>query len=115
MYEIHLFQLKFVYIYRNEVKIIAITYFMATSPFWTLKLQLRIDLKLVALNSHYNFASFDIFDVYFKQHSTNNISTTIFATFYFEIAVKWSKSRIKKKIIIGTCLKHLVKCTCTIW
>ena len=30
MYEIHQFQLKFVYIYHNEVKIIAITYFLAT-------------------------------------------------------------------------------------
>ena len=32
IYEIHHFQLKFVSIYRKEVKIIAITYFLATLP-----------------------------------------------------------------------------------
>ena len=51
----------------------------------------RIDLKLVALDSHSNYASFDVFEVYFKQNSENNIFTFIFATFYFEIAVKWSE------------------------
>ena len=30
-----------------------------------------------------------------------NICTTIFATFYFEIAVKWSKSRIFEKFQIS--------------
>ena len=42
IYEIHQFQLKFVHIYRNEVKIIAITYFLATLVIFTLKLQLRV-------------------------------------------------------------------------
>ena len=46
---------------------------------------MRIDLKLVALDSQQNSASFDAFEVYFKQ---NIIFTTIFATFYFKIAVK---------------------------
>ena len=36
----------------------------------------------------------DVFEVYFKQNNQNIIFTTIFATFYFEIAVKWSKWRI---------------------
>ena len=56
IYEIHHFQLKFVSIYRKEVKIVAITYFLATLPILTLKLQLRvnyrIDLGLNALDSH---------------------------------------------------------------
>ena len=30
-----------------------------------------------------------------------------FATFYFEIAVQWSKSRIFEKLPTGTCVKHL--------
>ena len=38
-----------------------------------------------------------MFEVYFKQNNQNIIFTTIFATFYFEIAVKWSKSRIFEK------------------
>ena len=42
-------------------------------------------------------ASFGVFEVYFKQNNKNIIITTIFATFYFEIAVKWSKSRIFEK------------------
>ena len=73
IYEIHHFQLKFVSIYRKEVKIIAITYFLAT---------LLILATKIAI---------------FKQNNKNNIFTTIFATFYFEIAVKWSKSRIFEK------------------
>ena len=36
-------------------------------------------------------------EVYFKQNNKNIIFTTIFATFYFEIAVKWLKSRIFEK------------------
>ena len=56
-----------------------------------------IDLGLAALDSHYNSASFSVFEVYFKQNNKNIIFTTIFATLYFEIAVKWSKSRIFKK------------------
>ena len=43
IYEIHHVQLKFVSIYRKEVKIIAITYFLATiCQFSPLKLQLRV-------------------------------------------------------------------------
>ena len=61
IYEIHHFQLKFVSIYRKEVKIIALTYFLATLPILATKIAI------------------------------------IFATFYFEIAVKWSKSRIFEK------------------
>ena len=38
MYEIHHFQLKFVSIYRKEVKIIAITHFMATLAILTTKI-----------------------------------------------------------------------------
>ena len=37
IYEIYHFQLKFVYIYRKELKIIAITYFLATLPILTTK------------------------------------------------------------------------------
>ena len=54
IYEIHHFQLKFVSLYRKEVKIIAITYFLATLPIlaiWALPSN-RIDLGLVALDSH---------------------------------------------------------------
>ena len=32
-----------------------------------------------------------------KQNNKNIIFATIFATFYFEIAVKWSKSQIFEK------------------
>ena len=35
-----------------------------------------------------------VFEVCFKQNNKNIIGTTIFATFYFEIAVKWSESQI---------------------
>ena len=34
------------------------------------------------------------FEVDFKQNNKKYIFTTIFATFYIKIAVKWSKSRI---------------------
>ena len=93
IYEIHYIQLKCVSIYRKEVKIIAITYFLATLPFLATKIAItltsnRIDLKLVALDSHSNSASFGIFEVYFKQNNKNIIFTTIFDTFYSEIAVK---------------------------
>ena len=52
----------------------------------------RSVLSVAALDS-----SFGVFEVYFKQNNKNIIFTTIFATFYFEIAVKWSKSRIFEK------------------
>ena len=38
IYEIHHFQLKFVSIYRKEVKVIAITYFLATLPILATKI-----------------------------------------------------------------------------
>ena len=54
--EIYQFQLKFVYIYRNEVKMIAITYFLATLAILDTKIAITrylvIDLKLVALDLH---------------------------------------------------------------
>ena len=93
----HHFQLKFVSIYRKEVKIIAITYFLATLLILTTKIAITRYLKLVALDSHYNSASFDVFEVYFKQNNKNINFITIFASFYFEIAVKRSKSRIFEK------------------
>ena len=56
IYEIHHLQLKFVSIYRKEVKIIAITYFLATLPILATKIAITryivIDLGLVALDSH---------------------------------------------------------------
>ena len=58
IYEKHHFQLKFVSIYRKEVKIIALTYFLATLPILATKNcnyalpSNRIDLGLVALDSH---------------------------------------------------------------
>ena len=53
IYEIHHFQLKFVSIYRKEVKIIALTYLLATLPTLATKIAItRIDLGLVALDSH---------------------------------------------------------------
>ena len=56
IYEKHYFQLKFVSIYRKEVKIIAITYFLTTLPILATKIAvtryLVIDLGLVALDSH---------------------------------------------------------------
>ena len=84
IYEIHHFQLKFVSIYRKEVKIIAITYFLATLPILATKiaitryLVIRFDLGLVALDLHQNSASFGVFQVYFKQNDKNIIFTTIF-------------------------------------
>ena len=51
-------------------------------------------MKLVALDPHYKSAPFDEIEVYFQQNSKNIIFATIFATFYFEIAVKWSQSRL---------------------
>ena len=92
IYEIHHFQLKFVSIYRKEVKIIAITYFLATLPILTTKIAITRYLVIVSYS-----ASFGVFEVYFKQNNKNIVFTTIFATFYFDIAVKWSKSRIFEK------------------
>ena len=103
IYEINHFPLKFVSIYRKKVKIMAITYFLATLPILATKIAITrylvivVDLGLVALDLHYNSASFGVFEVDFKQNNKNFIFTTIFVTFYFEIAVKWSKSRIFEK------------------
>ena len=46
-YEIHHFQLKCVSIYRKEVKIIAITYFLATLPILAIKLAITRYLVIV--------------------------------------------------------------------
>ena len=46
-YEIHYFQLKFVSIYRKEVKIIAITYFLATLPILAIKIAITRYLAIV--------------------------------------------------------------------
>ena len=89
IYEIHHFQLKFLSIYHKEVKIIAITYFLATLPILATKIAITRYLVIVL-----TWESFGVFEVYFKQTNRNIIFTSIFATFHFEIAVKWSKSRI---------------------
>ena len=57
IYEIYHFPLKFVSIYRKKIKILAITYFLATLPILATKIAItlpsnRIDLGLVALDSH---------------------------------------------------------------
>ena len=57
------------------LKIIAITYLLAM---W------HILITKIAVNSAY----FGVFELYFKQNNKNIIFTTIFATFYFEIAAK---------------------------
>ena len=43
IYEIHHFQLKFVPIYRKEVKMIAITYFLAPLPILATKIAITWD------------------------------------------------------------------------
>ena len=52
IYEIHYFQLKFVSIDRKEIKIIALTYFLATLPILATKIAITLHLGLVALDSH---------------------------------------------------------------
>ena len=89
IYEIHHFQFKFVSIYRKEVNVIALIYFLATLPILATKIAITRYLRYSA--------SFDVFEVYLKQNNKKMIFTIIFATFYFEIAVKWSKSLIFKK------------------
>ena len=71
IYEIHHFQLQFVFIYRKEVKNIAITYFLATLANLATKIAItrylpsnRIDLELVALDSHSNSTSFGKMHMY---------------------------------------------------
>ena len=91
IYEIDHFQLKFVSIYRKKMKIMAITYFLATLPIVATKIVITRYLVIVLT---WDSASFGVFEVYFKQNNKNIIFTTIFATFYFEIVVKWSKFRI---------------------
>ena len=49
VYEIHHFQLKFVFIYRKEVKIIALTYFLATLPILTTKIAITRYLVIVSI------------------------------------------------------------------
>ena len=67
------------------MKIIAITYFFATLAILDIKIAIAryLDLKLIALDSHQNFASIDVFEVYFTQNSKNFIFTTIFRYFLF--------------------------------
>ena len=48
IYEIQNFQLKFVSIYRKEVKIIAITYFLATLPILATKIAITRYLVIVS-------------------------------------------------------------------
>ena len=47
IFEIHHFQLKFVSIYRKEVKIIAITYFLATLPIYATKIAITRHIVIV--------------------------------------------------------------------
>ena len=48
IYEIHHFQLKFVSIYRKEVKIIVVTYFLATLPILAIKIAIMRYLVIVS-------------------------------------------------------------------
>ena len=48
IYEIHYFQLKCVSIYRKEVKIIAITYFLATLPILVTNIAIKRYLVIVS-------------------------------------------------------------------
>ena len=49
IYEIHHFQLKVVSIYRKEVKIIALTYFLATLPILATKIAITRYLVIVSI------------------------------------------------------------------
>ena len=49
IYEIHHFQLKFGSIYRKEVKIIALTYFLATLPILATKIAITRYLVIVSI------------------------------------------------------------------
>ena len=49
IYEIHHLQLKFVSIYRKEVKITALTYFLATLPILTTKIAITGYLVIVSI------------------------------------------------------------------
>ena len=77
MYEIHHFQLNFVFIYRKEVKIIAITYFLATLPILDAKNcnyalpSNRIDLGLVALDYFSPNLAFLCRNLDYKPYSIN--------------------------------------------
>ena len=57
---------------RKEVKIIAITYFLANLPI--------LDTK-IAITRYLVIVSFGVIEVYFKQSIKNVIVTTFFATF----------------------------------
>ena len=48
IYKVHHFQLKFVSIYRKELKIIAITYFLATLPILATKIAITRYLVIVS-------------------------------------------------------------------
>ena len=49
IYEIHHFQLKFMSIYRKEVKIIALTYFLATLPILATRIAITRYLVIVSI------------------------------------------------------------------
>ena len=49
IYKIHHFQLKFVSIYRKEVKIIALTYFLTTLPILATKIAITRYLVIVSI------------------------------------------------------------------
>ena len=51
IYEIYHFQLKFVSMYRKEVTIIAITYFLATLPILTTKIAITRYLVIVSIET----------------------------------------------------------------
>ena len=75
------------------MKIFAIRYFLATLAMLNTKAAIThylVFVSIIVLNS----ASFGVFEVHCRQNNKNIIFTPNFATFYFEIAVKWSKSRI---------------------
>ena len=80
IYKIYHFQLKCVSIYRKEVKIIAITYALATLPILATKIAIT---GLVALDLHWNSASFGVFEVYVKQNNNNIIFVNYFRYFFF--------------------------------
>ena len=120
IYAIHHFQLKFVSIYRKEVKIIAITYFLATLPILATKIAITRYLVIVSATvltgtSCIRFAlKFCCLLVYLKS-ILNKIRKISFHN-YFRYFLFWNRCKMVKivnfwKIPIGTCLKHLVICT----
>ena len=77
------------------MKFIAITYFLETLTILDTKNAIMHYLAIEQVSSHSNSADFDVFELCVRQNNKNN-SFTIFANFYFEIAVILSKWRLKK-------------------